>query len=271
LSPCGVEAVVGPPAVRAGDAGKLFAEQRLGLALMAVGSDAKECRVRGERAPERAPAATQALTGLIDVDRRRSADVTEQVIVGLLKRRGRASHERIDRAGGDAGAERLAQQLGSVAAGETVTHRQGRDRRLQAWAEGASWHVARKLGAGLGATGGTAQAVEPMLGEEDRDRGQLRDLMARGLPQRLALRHAEHVAAAAASGPVVDDLIERLDRCQPTTASWMARLGTALAPRRSSLPAFGRPGRILAGRCRRVAGVAVQAPLKIGDAFVLLG
>jgi hypothetical protein len=37
------------------------------------------------------------------------------------------------------------------------------------------------------------------------------------------------------------------------------------------MPAFGRPGRILAGRCRGVARVAVQALFQIGDSHRQLG
>src|SRR5665811_429339 len=95
--------------------------------------------------------------------------------------------------------------------------------------------------------------------------------MARGLPERLALRRAEHMAAAAARGPVLDELVEQLDRRQMTTASRMARLGAAPAPRRSSLPALRRGRRILAGGHRGVARVAVQAPLQLGDTLLLLG
>src|SRR5665647_1292283 len=56
-----------------------------------------------------------------------------------------------------------------------------------------------------------------------------------------------------------------------TTASWMARLGAPPVPRRSSLPALRGGGLILAGGQRGVARVALQAPLKLGDALVLLG
>jgi hypothetical protein len=66
---------------------------------------------------------------------------------------------------------------------------------------------------------GTAQALQPVLGEEDRDRGQLRDLMASRLANGATLRLTEVVAAAAALGPVVDELIERLDRYQPATVA----------------------------------------------------
>ncbi len=56
-----------------------------------------------------------------------------------------------------------------------------------------------------------------------------------------------------------------------TTASRMARLGAPPVPRRSSLPALRGGGLILAGGQRGVARVALQAPLKLGDALVLLG
>src|SRR5450830_992124 len=52
LPPFRIEVVVGPPAVRAGDAGELLAEQRLGLAALAIGSDAKDRGAKGERPPE---------------------------------------------------------------------------------------------------------------------------------------------------------------------------------------------------------------------------
>jgi hypothetical protein len=72
-------------------------------------------------------------------------------------------------------------------------------------------------------------------------------------------------------GPVVEKLVERRDRRQMTTASGMARLGAAPAPRGRSLPALRRGRWILAGGQGRVARVAVQAPLQLGDALLLLG
>src|SRR5665647_167692 len=105
-----------------------------------------------------------------------------------------------------------------------------------------------------------------MLAEEHGGRRQLSELMARGLPARRALRRAEDVAAAAARGPVLDELVERRDRRQMTTASRMARLGAPPAPRRSSSPALRRGRRILAGRQRGVARVSLEALFKIGNA-----
>jgi hypothetical protein len=110
-----------------------------------------------------------------------------------------------------------------------------------------------------------------MLAEDDGDRGQLRDLMARRLADGATLRLAEAVAAGAALGPVVDELVKCRDGRQMTTASRMARLGAAPAPRGCSLPALRRGRWILAGGQRGVARVAVQAPLQLGDALLLLG
>src|SRR5450830_1712576 len=110
-----------------------------------------------------------------------------------------------------------------------------------------------------------------MLAEEHRGRRQLRDLMARGLANGATLCLAESVAAGAALGPVVDELVDRLDRCQPTTASRMARLGAGPPARGRLTRPRWRRGWILAGGQRGVARGAVQAPLKLGDALLLLG
>jgi len=66
-----------------------------------------------------------------------------------------------------------------------------------------------------------------MLAEDDGDRGQLRDLVARRPADGATLRRAEDVAAGAARGPVVDELIARRARRQTTTVARMAGLGTA--------------------------------------------
>jgi len=63
LAALGLKSPVGPPAIRAGDAGELLAEQRQQLALVPVGGDAQQRHPRGEGAPERALAAAQAPAG----------------------------------------------------------------------------------------------------------------------------------------------------------------------------------------------------------------
>src|SRR5450830_189605 len=105
-----------------------------------------------------------------------------------------------------------------------------------------------------------------MLAEEHRGRRQLRDLMARGLANGATLCLAESVAAGAALGPVVDELVDRLDRCQPTTASRMARLGAGPPARGRLTRPRWRRGWILAGGQRGVARVAVAALFKVGNA-----
>src|SRR5665648_971857 len=105
-----------------------------------------------------------------------------------------------------------------------------------------------------------------MLAEDDRGRRQLRDLMARGFRNRLALRRAEHMAAAAARGPVVDELVERRDRRQMTTASRMARLGAGPPARSRLMRSRWCRGRIGRGWQRGVARVSVEALFKVGNA-----
>src|SRR5450830_1845877 len=105
-----------------------------------------------------------------------------------------------------------------------------------------------------------------MLAVDDRVRRQLRDLMARGLANGATLCLAESVAAGAALGPVVDELVERLYRCQPTTASRMARLGAGSPARGRLARSRWYRGRIGRGRQRGVARVSLEALFKIGNA-----
>jgi hypothetical protein len=86
LAPFGVEVVVGPAAVGAGDAGEVLAEQRPDLALVPVSGDSEDRCAGGERAPERALAAAQAPAGLVDVDGRRGADLKAKLAKGRHRR-----------------------------------------------------------------------------------------------------------------------------------------------------------------------------------------
>src|SRR5450830_1980823 len=147
LPPFRIEVVVGPPAVRAGDAGEVLAEQRLSLAAVATLGDAEDRGAAGELPPERAPAAAQAPAGLVNVDGRGGADVAEEVLVGLVEGQGHALQDRRDRACGEARSEELAQKLCGVAPGDAVAHREGGDRRLEARAEGSRRHLGRQFGA----------------------------------------------------------------------------------------------------------------------------
>ena len=212
---------------------------------------------------KRALAAAQAPAGLLDVDGRGGADLAEQVLVGLVEGQGRALQDRLDRASGDAGSEQLTHELDRVTARDAVSDREGDDRCLQARAEGSPRHVGRQLGARRGATGRAAQALQAMLAEEHGGRRQLRDLMAHGLPARLALRWAEHMAAAATTRPVLDELVERLDRRQMTTVSRLARLTRpARAPTEQLAGAQARPvdpGWAAARSCASCASGAARA------------
>src|SRR5665648_979783 len=173
-----IEVVVGPPAVRAGDAGELLAEQRLGLAAVATLGDPEDRGAEGERPPKRALAAAQAPAGLIHVDDRGAADLLCKVSVGLCERLARVLHDGVDRAARERGAEQLAKKLCGVAPGDAVAHRECGDRRLEARAEGSRRHPGRQLCPRLGGTSGAAQPVQAVLAHPHGDRGQLADLMA---------------------------------------------------------------------------------------------
>ena len=80
-----IEATVGPPAIGADDALEVLAEQGRGLALVAVGGDAKDGGLRSDGAPQGALSAAQLPAGLIDVERRCRADAGKQVLIGLCQ------------------------------------------------------------------------------------------------------------------------------------------------------------------------------------------
>jgi hypothetical protein len=113
---------------------------------------------------------------------------------------------------------------------DAVTHREGGHGRLQARTEGTPGNGGRQRGARHGAALRAAQALQAVLAKEHRDLRQLRDLVAGGLPDGVALRLAEAVAADATLGPVLDELIDCLEGRQMTTASGVARLGALAAP-----------------------------------------
>jgi hypothetical protein len=100
---------------------------------------------------KRALAAAQAPAGLVDVERRRGADVPEEVLVGLVEGQGRALQDRLEEARGEARSEELAQKLCGVAPRDAVPDREGGDRRLEARAEGSRRHLGRQFGARGGA------------------------------------------------------------------------------------------------------------------------
>ena len=66
-----------------------------------------------------------------------------------------------------------------------------------------------------------------MLGHPDRDRRKLRDLMAPRIRRINELRRTEDVRARlAALGPMLDDLVDLLQRKQPPVPTFMTRLTT---------------------------------------------
>src|SRR5450830_1347817 len=215
---------------------------------------------------KRALAAAQAPAGLVDVDDRGGADLVCKLSVGLCERLARVLHDGVDRARRERGAKQLAQELCGIAPGDAVSDGEGGDRRLEARAEGSRRHPGRQLGARGGAAVRAAQPLQPMLAEDDRGRRQLRDLMARGLPDRLALRRAEHMTAAATTRPVLDDLIDAFKRKQETARALVDGLATPLSARGRLARPRWRRGRIGRGWQRGVARASAQALLELCDA-----
>jgi hypothetical protein len=101
-----------------------------------------------------------------------------------------------------------------------------------------------------------------MLAHDHSDRRQLGELVASRLAGRNPLRLAEYVTAATPLGPMLNDLIDALDRLEPTAVTGMTRLPARPTIRPRPLP-LRRPGRILARRQRRVPRTPAQAPLKL--------
>ena len=105
-----------------------------------------------------------------------------------------------------------------------------------------------------------------MLGEDDRDRRQLRDLVASRLANGAALCLAEAVTAGATPGPVVDELIDALKRKQGTAPALVAELAPTLSARAWLVRSRRRRGRIGRGWQRGVARTPVEALLELCQA-----
>jgi hypothetical protein len=89
---------------------------------------------------------------------------------------------------------------------------------------------------------GTADALQSVLADLDRQRRQLHHLVPRGRTSRLALMLAEDVAAAAALRPVVDDVRDPFDREQRVRSQdgQAARLACGPSPVTGRFPSHGR-------------------------------
>ncbi len=108
--------------------------------------------------------------------------------------------------------------------------------------------------------------MQAMLGHGDRDQRQLRNLMAlrRGRLDALALAEGT-IAAAAPNGPVLDQLVELLERKQPPVPAFVPGLATRPAPARRRPRPRRRRGRILRRRQRGVTRGTTQPLLKLAD------
>src|ERR671919_1969168 len=106
-----------------------------------------------------------------------------------------------------------------------------------------------------------------MLAPLHRGRRQLRDLVPPWLRSLDQLPLSEDVRTRAATlGPVLDDLVDVLERQQRAMAALVPGLAATLAARAWLAWPRRRRGRILRGRQRRVARAAIEPLLKLADA-----
>lgn len=258
----GSEPVVGPPAVGAGDPAELLPEERFELALVSVRRDSQQRVGLAERTPEGAPPAAKPPAGLVDVHCRSRTDLALERSVrsgGCLTA---AVHDRVDRAGRNRAAEQLTEQLDQVASRDTVADSERRDRGLEPRPERPEGDPGREPGTRDPAAAGAADPVESMLGHDHSDRRQLGDLAACRLAGRDPLRLSDHAAAATPVRPMLNDLVDALERLEPTAVTGITRLPARPTIRLRPLP-LRRPGRILARRQRRVPRAPAQPPLEL--------
>ncbi len=179
LPPFRLKAVVGAEAIRTDDAGELVTDKPVEMLLAAIRRDLQHRRLLAEGAPERARLAIQVPAGLVDVERARRARPLEQLIVDRLERLGGASEDRVDRPDRDRTAEQLLHQLDELPPREPVPHRERRDRRLQLRTEAAARDARRQLHPHCTPAVRTAEPLQAVLVDLDRQRWQLRQLVPR--------------------------------------------------------------------------------------------
>ena len=171
--------------------------------------------------------------------------------------------DRVDRAARDLGAEQLPAELGGVAAGDPVADREQGDRRLQPGPEGTRANPFGQRCPGAFAAAGAAQGVGTMLGDGDRGRRQLGDLVAMGRGGEIVLARIEALPAAeAALRPVVDDLIQLRFGHELASCSLVAGLATLPAGTWRALGRWPLGRRVSRGWARGVLGALAQLLLK---------
>ena len=145
---------------------------------MASGSDPEHRCLAGQSAPERPVTACGLPAGLIDVDDRGRFDPLLEFGIGAGERLPGALDDPVDRPGRQLDAEQLPGEFRRVAARDTVADSECHDGCLESRPERRPRHPAGKLGPRAGVALRAADAVQPVLGDADRYRRQLSDLMA---------------------------------------------------------------------------------------------
>jgi hypothetical protein len=199
---------------------------------VAAGRDPKHRGLARQGAPQRPASAAGPPAGLVDVDDRGCFDLLLEPGVRRRERRTGALDDRVDRPGRQLDPEQLTGELARITAGDTVPHGERHDRGLKPRPERRAGHAGGKLGPRLGGAGRAAQPVQAVLRGRDRDRRQLRDLVALhgGHVDALVLRE-DMRAGVAALWPVLDNLIDALERKQRPAAALVPGLAAPLPAR----------------------------------------
>ncbi len=187
----------------------------------------------------------------------------QQILVWLRESTGDPAENRVHSAGRQTRLEELFGELDRVTARETIADRQRRYRRLKPGPEMTRSDLPGSLAGAASAALRTAHALAAMLGDHDRDHGELFDLVTRGLARRDPVALAEHVATIAARRPVIEEFINSPRRKQRPPVTPMSWLPARLAPR-TVLPAPRHaPRGIRARRPRGVPRVLRQLTLEL--------
>ena len=217
-----------------------------------------------------APQAPARLVGVDDLGR---SDRLAQLGPGVGEDPAHPHDRLVDSACRDRDAEDLAHDVGDLSAREAVDARQGGDVGLEPWAEGRDRDSRRQLGERRLAATRAAQAMQPVLEDDRRDRRQLPLLVDQRIAEALLAAVEVVPAARARMGQVLEALVHPLGRGHLAGPSLVARLSALFSQRllghltgqRAALLAGHR--RIGGGRHRAVPRVAAQLSLELLDAL----
>ena len=205
---------------------------------------------------------------LVDVRRLGVVDRDRQFVGGGFEDGGRLPLQLGDHPGGDREREHVGGDLADLPLAEPIGPREHRQYGPEVGAEAPGGHALWQFAAGRRATGGTAQAVEPILVNDRLDPGQFGDLMDQGF----GVVAGEFMTTAAAGVRLaLEGLADLLGWYQGSPCLAMSRLPTAflLAGRGRGSPLH--PDRVGRGGLGRVGGVELEPRFQVEDSSFEIG